>query len=57
VSVIWVGLDGDDLVSGHMQWYAKLRNIDRDPRVVFVFERRGSRRLPESVRRAARAGP
>ena len=24
VSVIWVGLDGDDLVSGHMQWYAKL---------------------------------
>ncbi len=33
VSVIWIGLDGDDLVSGHMQWYAKLRNIERDPRV------------------------
>ena len=38
MSVIWVGLDGDDLVSGHMQWYAKLRNIERDPRVVLSFE-------------------
>ncbi len=38
VSVIWVGLDGDDLVSGHMRWYAKLRNIDRDPRVVLSFD-------------------
>ncbi|WP_214403562.1 PPOX class F420-dependent oxidoreductase [Pseudonocardia lacus] len=38
VSAIWVGLDGDDLVSGHMRWYAKLRNIDRDPRVVLSFD-------------------
>jgi PPOX class probable F420-dependent enzyme len=38
VTVIWVGLDGDDLVSGHMGWYAKLRNIDRDPRVVLSFD-------------------
>jgi PPOX class probable F420-dependent enzyme len=38
VSVIWVGLDGDQLVSGHMSWYAKLRNIDRDPRVVLSFD-------------------
>jgi PPOX class probable F420-dependent enzyme len=38
VSVIWAGLDGDQLVSGHMQWYAKLRNIDRDPRVVLSFD-------------------
>ena len=38
MSVIWIGLDGDDLVSGHMQWYAKLRNIERDPRVVLSFE-------------------
>ena len=30
VSVVWVGLDGDDLLSGHMSWYAKLRNIARD---------------------------
>jgi PPOX class probable F420-dependent enzyme len=38
VSVIWVGLDGDDLVSGHMNRYAKLRNIERDPRVVLSFD-------------------
>ena len=38
VTVIWVGLDGDDLVSGHMSWYAKLRNIERDPRVVLSFD-------------------
>jgi PPOX class probable F420-dependent enzyme len=38
VTVIWIGLDGDDLVSGHMGWYAKLRNIERDPRVVLSFD-------------------
>jgi PPOX class probable F420-dependent enzyme len=37
VSVIWVERDGDDLLSGHMQRYAKLRNIERDPRVVLSF--------------------
>ncbi|MFY9927879.1 MAG: PPOX class F420-dependent oxidoreductase [Streptosporangiaceae bacterium] len=38
VTVIWIGLDGDDLLSGHMSWHAKLRNIDRDPRVVLSFD-------------------
>src|SRR4051794_8287760 len=38
VSLIWIGLDGDDLVSGHLARYAKLRNIERDPRVVLSFE-------------------
>jgi PPOX class probable F420-dependent enzyme len=38
VSVIWIGLDGDDLLSGHMRWHAKLRNIERDPRVVLSFD-------------------
>lgn len=37
VTVVWIGLDGDDLLSGHMSWYAKLRNIERDPRVVLSF--------------------
>lgn len=37
VTVIWVGLDGDDLVSGHMSRYRKLRNIERDPRVALSF--------------------
>jgi PPOX class probable F420-dependent enzyme len=38
VSVIWAGLDGDDLVSGHMGRFKKLRNIERDPRVVLSFD-------------------
>jgi PPOX class probable F420-dependent enzyme len=38
VSVIWIGLDGDDLVSGHMSRYAKLRNIERDSRVALSFD-------------------
>lgn len=37
VTVIWVGLDGEQLVSGHMHHHKKLRNIERDPRVVLSF--------------------
>ena len=38
VTVVWIGLDGDDLVSGHMSWRRKLGNIERDPRVVLSFD-------------------
>ncbi len=38
VTVIWIGLDGDDLVSGHMGKWLKVRNIERDPRVVLSFD-------------------
>ena len=38
VSVIWIGLDGDEVVSGHMNRYVKVRNIERDPRVVLSFD-------------------
>jgi len=38
VTVIWIGLENDDLVSGHMAWHVKLRNIARDPRVVLSFD-------------------
>ena len=37
VTVIWIGLDGDQVVSGHMSHHRKLRNIERDPRVVLSF--------------------
>jgi PPOX class probable F420-dependent enzyme len=37
VSVMWIGLDGDEPVSGHMSRYAKVRNAERDPRVVLSF--------------------
>jgi PPOX class probable F420-dependent enzyme len=37
VTVIWIGLDGDDIVSGHMTRQRKHRNIERDSRVVLSF--------------------
>ena len=43
VSVIWVGLDEDELVAGHLDGrQKKLQNIRRDPRVVVSFEAEGS---------------
>jgi PPOX class probable F420-dependent enzyme len=33
VSVVWVGLDGDEIVSGHLGAWQKIRNVGRDPRV------------------------
>jgi len=38
VTVIWMGFDGDDLVSTHMRDNIKLRNIRRDPRVALSFD-------------------
>ena len=37
VTVIWIGLDGEEIVSGHMHHHRKLHNIERDPRVVLSF--------------------
>lgn len=33
LSVVWVGLDGDEIVSAHLQDSQKVRNVRRDPRV------------------------
>ncbi len=38
VSIVWVGLDGDEIVAGHLPDHRKLRNIRRDPRVVLSIE-------------------
>jgi PPOX class probable F420-dependent enzyme len=38
VSVVWIGLDGDEIVSGHLDDRLKLRNARRDPRVVLSVE-------------------
>jgi PPOX class probable F420-dependent enzyme len=38
VTVIWIGLDGENIVSGHMNRHLKLRNVERDPRVVLSFD-------------------
>lgn len=39
VTCVWVGLDGDELVSGHLNdRQQKVRNVRRDPRVVLSIE-------------------
>ncbi len=38
VTIVWVELDGDEIVSGHLANYKKLRNIRNDGRVVLSFE-------------------
>jgi PPOX class probable F420-dependent enzyme len=38
LSVVWVGLDGDEIVSGHLDDRLKLRNARRDPRVVLSMQ-------------------
>lgn len=38
VSCVWVGLDGDEIVSGHLFPQQKLRNVRRNPRVVLSVE-------------------
>jgi PPOX class probable F420-dependent enzyme len=39
VTCVWVGLDGDEIVSGHLRReQQKIRNVERDPRVAFSLE-------------------
>jgi PPOX class probable F420-dependent enzyme len=39
VTCIWVGLDGDEIVSGHLRGdQQKLRNVQLDPRVALSIE-------------------
>ena len=38
VTVVWIALDGDDVVSAHMSRYRKLRNIERDPRISILVD-------------------
>ena len=49
VTCIWVGLEGDELVSGHLSSaQRKLRNIQRDPRVSMSIE--GTRVHPPGLK-------
>jgi PPOX class probable F420-dependent enzyme len=38
VSVIWVGLDGDEIIAAHVPEHRKVKNIRRDGRVVLSLE-------------------
>lgn len=42
VSIVWIGLDGDDIVIGHMGHGRKIANIARDPRVALTVEADGA---------------
>jgi len=57
VTAIWIGLDGDDLISTHMRFNAKLRNMRLDPRVVLSFappQRPGDWMSPHAIIHANR---
>ena len=34
VTCVWVGIEDGELVSGHLGRWQKLKNVERDPRVV-----------------------
>jgi PPOX class probable F420-dependent enzyme len=38
VTLVWIGLDGDEVVAGHLFKNRKVRNILRDPRVAISLE-------------------
>lgn len=42
VTVVWIGIEGDEIVSGHLGDHLKLRNVRRDPRVAISVETGGS---------------
>jgi PPOX class probable F420-dependent enzyme len=44
-SVVWIGLDGDDIVVGHLGEGRKVANIRRQPRVVLSVEADGANPL------------
>lgn len=41
VSIVWIGLEDEDIVVGHMGSGQKIRNIARDPRVALTVEAEG----------------
>jgi PPOX class probable F420-dependent enzyme len=38
VTIVWVGLDGDEIVAAHLSQHKKVANIQRDPRVAVSIE-------------------
>ena len=38
VSIVWVGLDGEEIVCAHLPEHRKIRNVRRDPRVALSIE-------------------
>ncbi len=45
VTCVWVGLDGDEIVCGHVPYHRKLKNMKRDPRVAISLEAEGENEI------------
>lgn len=41
VTIVWVGLDGDEIVCGHIGLHQKVQNIQKDARVALSMETGG----------------
>jgi PPOX class probable F420-dependent enzyme len=48
VTCVWIGVEGDELVTGHLVEQQKLRNVRRDPRVALSVE--GTRIQPSGLK-------
>src|SRR6478736_3900682 len=44
ISIVWVGLDGDEVVLAHLGAGRKMSNLERDPRVALSIEGPGASR-------------
>ena len=42
VTIVWVGIEDDEVVSGHLHRHRKVQNIERDPRVAISLEAPGA---------------
>src|SRR5262249_29016005 len=51
VSVVWVGIEGDEFVTGHLSEHRKVKNVRHDERVALSFlgKERNAEGLPEYV--------
>jgi PPOX class probable F420-dependent enzyme len=45
VTIVWVGLDGDEIVSAHLGRHQKVKNVERDPRVSISLEGSGANEM------------
>lgn len=45
MSAVWIGVEGDEIVTGHMMGGRKVQNIARDPRVALTVEAEGANGL------------
>ena len=45
VTIVWVGLEEGEIVSGHLGRFQKVKNVERDPRVSISFEGTGANEI------------